>query len=107
MTVHVPGLLWAAAFFAAALVARSLPDAPPPRHVIDKYLHIPSTFPTRLANQGLHRPMAGRQAGMSPTMQPYGPAGVAPSTSSMAKLARSLATWATVFLAMAVLSPHL
>lgn len=98
MTVHVPGLVWAAAFFAAALVARSLPDAPPPRHVIDKYLHIPSTFPTRLANQGMHRPQTQDLSGMTRGMQPYGPAGAVPRQGSMRGMARSLMIWGALCL---------
>ncbi len=102
--VHVPGLVWAAAFLAAAIVARLLPDPPPPRHIVDKYLHVPSTFPTHLANRGLGRSMAADSSGMTPGMQPYGGAGV-PRRGSMRSLSRNLALWAGAFASMAVLSP--
>ena len=105
MTVHVPGLVWAGLFFAGALLARILPEAPPARHVVDKYLHVPSTFPTRLANQGLHRPMRGPDSGMSPDMRPYGVAGVGPRRGSMRGMARNLAAWGGLWLVLAFLSP--
>ncbi len=93
ITVHVPGLVWAAGFFVSAAVAALLPDPPPPRHVVDKYLHVPSTFPTRLATQGLHHPAVPAQSGITPGMQPYGPAGAQPRRGNMRSLSRSLAMW--------------
>ena len=102
--VHVPGLVWAAAFLGAALVVRRMPEPPPPRHIVDKYLHVPSTFPTNLANRGLGRSMAPDSSGMTPGMQAYGPGG-APRVGSLKKLSGSLARWGIAFALMAVLSP--
>ncbi len=104
MSVHVPGLVWAAAFLAAAVVARLLPEAPPPRHIVDKYLHVPSTFPTNLANRGLVRSMTSDDSGMTPGMQPYGPPGAAPRRGSMKGLSTNLALWSAAFLLMALFS---
>ena len=103
MNLHVPGLVWAAAFFLAALLVRLLPEPPPARQVTDKYLHVPSTFPMHLANRGLHRPMTGAASGMTPGMEPYGPAGVPPRRGSMRTMSRSLALWGLLFLAGGVL----
>lgn len=102
MNLHVPGLVWAAAFFASALAVRLLPESPPPRQITDKYLHIPSTFPMHLANRGLHRPMTGAESGMTPGMQPYGVGGVPPRRGSMRSLARALALWGLLCLAFGV-----
>ena len=104
--VHVPGLVWSAAFVVAAVVVRLMPEPPPPRHVVDKYLHVPSTFPTHLANRGLGRSMAPDSSGMTPGMQAYGPGG-APRQGNLRTLSRSLALWAAAFAAMAVISPYL
>lgn len=101
VAVHVPGLIWAAGFFVAAAVTRALPEPPPPRHVVDKYLHIPSTFPTRLANQGMHRPQTQDLSGMTPGMQPYGPAGAIPRQGNMRGMSRSLAIWGGLCLLLA------
>ena len=102
--VHVPGLVWSVAFLAAALFVRLLPEPPPPRHVVDKYLHVPSTFPTHLANRGLGRSMTPDASGMTPGMQPYGPGGV-PRRGTLRTMSRNLALWAVAFALMAVLSP--
>ncbi len=104
MTVHVPGLVWSAAFLLAALAARLLPEPPPPRHVFDKYLHVPSTFPTNLAGRGLVRTRSVDDSGMTPGMQPYGPAGLAPRQGSLRSLSRHLTVWGLMFLAMALFS---
>lgn len=105
MTVHVPGLVWAAVFFAGAVAARLMPEPPPPRNVIDKYLHVPSTFPTHLGNRGLARSMHGPASGMTPGMQPYAVAGVRPRRPSLRALSRTLAWWAAGFVVLAVVSP--
>ncbi len=104
MSVHVPGLVWSAAFLLAALAARLLPEPPPPRHVVDKYLHVPSTFPTQLANKGLVRPMHADDSGMTPGMQPYGPSGAAARRGSLRGLSNNLAVWGGLFLLMAFFS---
>ncbi len=104
MTVHVPGLVWSAAFLLAAVAARLLPEQPPPRHVVDKYLHVPSTFPTQLANRGLHRPQARDDSGMTPGMQPYGPPGAMARRGSLKSMSHHLAGWGVVFLLMAFFS---
>ncbi len=105
MEVHVPGLVWAAGAFAFAVVVRLLPDRPPPRTIVDQYLHIPSTFPVRLSNRGLHRPMTGAASGMSKEMQPYSVAGVRPPRRSMRTMSNKLAWLGIAFVLMAVLSP--
>ena len=102
--VHVPGLVWSAAFLITAAVVRLMPEPPPPRTVVDKYLHVPSTFPTYLANRGLGRSMAPDTSGMTPGMQAYGPGG-SPRVGSLKTLSRSLALWGLAFALMAVLSP--
>jgi len=105
MSVDVPGVVLAIGFLAAAVVARLLPDPPPARTIMDKYLHVPSTFPTQIANKGLHRPMTGAQSGMSPGMRPYSVAGTLPRRSNTSTLARSLAIWSVVFLVLALVGP--
>lgn len=105
MEVHVPGLVWAAATFACAIAVRLLPDRPPPQTIVDQYLHIPSTFPVRLSNRGLHRPMTGAASGMSKEMQPYAVAGVRPPRRSMRTFSRKLTWLGVAFVLMAVLSP--
>ena len=103
MTVHVPGLVWAAAFFAAALIVRMLPDRPPPLQITDKYLHVPSTFPTALSGNGLRH--TGPDRGMSPAMRPYGMSDVGPrKPMSMRAISNRLALWGAIWLALAFLT---
>ena len=102
--VHLPGLVWSAVFLLAAVIVRLMPESPPPRNVVDKYLHVPSTFPTYLANRGLGRSITPDSSGMTPGMQPYGPGGT-PRVGSLKTMSRSLALWGAAFALMAVLSP--
>ena len=105
MDIHLPGLVWAVAAFVIALGARLLPDRPPPRHIVDKYLHVPSTFPTNLSNKGLHRSMVGDQSGMSPNMRPYTLAGSRPPRRTMKTMSNKLFFLGIVFVLMAVSVP--
>jgi len=105
MSVDVPGLVLSLGFFLAAAVAWMLPDPPPARTITDRYLHVPSTFPTQIANKGLHRPMTGAASGMTPGMRPYSVAGIAPRRSNPSTLARTLAIWGALLLAAALVGP--
>jgi hypothetical protein len=100
--MHLPGIIWAAGFYAVALSLWLLPQPPPPRIVTDKYLHVPSTFPMHLNTRGLHRPTLGAESGMSPSMRPYAVAGAARPTSSKAGTVRSLLVIGTIILVLAV-----
>ncbi|MFQ5948571.1 MAG: hypothetical protein ACE5KX_06905 [Acidimicrobiia bacterium] len=104
MSLHLPGLVWAVTFWLAAVVVRVLPPPSPPSRFTDRYLYLPSSFPSHLASRGLHRPMAGKQSGMSEGMEPYQVAGIGPRTGDMRSFSRKLAGWGAVWLLLAVAS---